>query len=90
VKVYKKIDQTLGGNEIKIDTKVKLFPNPSNEFIQIFGLIKNESYKIYNILGVKIKSGNTLNNSKIDVKNLKNGIYFLKFKNKVAIKFTKE
>lgn len=67
-----------------------LYPNPANNFIQISGLEKSENYVISNILGVKIKNGNISNQEKINIKNLTNGLYFLKFKNGNTIKFIRE
>lgn len=88
---------TFGGNSaLSIDdldnktNNIKVFPNPSTEFIQISGLSKEESYKIYNVLGVETNKGSISNNDKINIQNLTNGIYFLKFDSGNTIKFIKE
>ncbi len=70
--------------------KIKLYPNPSREFIQLSGLTKSENYKIYNIIGSRIANGKISNNEKIEITNLTNGIYFLKFDNGNTLKFIKE
>lgn len=83
-------DQSLGINEIELENTIKLFPNPSTEFIKVSGLTENESFTIFNILGAEIKSGIISNNEQIEIRNLKNGLYFLKFINGNTIKFIKE
>jgi len=70
--------------------KIQLYPNPSTEFVEIFGLTKKENYELYNVLGVLVNSGKVSSNEKIDVKSLINGMYFLKFENGNSIKFIKK
>ncbi|MEJ6791548.1 MAG: T9SS type A sorting domain-containing protein [Lacinutrix sp.] len=77
-------ENQFGNNDISI------YPNPSSKFIIISGINKNESYKIYNVLGAEINSGIVSNNEKIDIQNLNNGIFFLKFKNGNTIKSMKK
>ncbi len=83
-------DQNLSTNEFESSHSVKLFPNPSNDFIQFSGLSKKENYAIYNIIGTKITNGKVFNDEKVDVLNLTKGLYFLKFDNGNTIKFIKE
>ncbi len=83
-------NQTLSNNEFELDEKIKLFPNPSTENIQIAGLTKTENYRIYNILGKEIRNSTISANEKINTKNMSNGLYFLKFDNGSTIKFIKE
>lgn len=66
------------------------FPNPATNFIQVAGMEAKESYKVYNILGSVLINGNISNQEKIDIRNLTNGLYFLKFENGNTIKFIKE
>ena len=77
-------------NVIKYDTKIKIYPNLSSEFIQFSCLTTKENFKIYNILGSEVKSGIISNQEKIDIRNLPKGLYFLKFENGNTIKFMKE
>ena len=70
--------------------KVSLFPNPSNNFIQVLGLTETENYEVYSILGAKVNVGTVRQNEKIDVQNLTNGLYFLKFSSGNTLKFIKE
>ncbi|CAI8375647.1 MAG: Uncharacterised protein [Polaribacter sejongensis] len=74
------------------DTKgnLTIAPNPASDFIEIFGLTKTEHYKIYNILGGLVNHGNVSNNDKIDIQDLKDGIYFLKFENGNTHKYIKK
>jgi len=75
-------------NSSTLSTKV--FPNPSSDFIEITGLTARENYEIYNTLGQEIKKGIVPENKKIDIQNLTNGIYFLKFERGNTLKFIKE
>ncbi|MDO5969196.1 T9SS type A sorting domain-containing protein, partial [Flavivirga aquimarina] len=81
---------TLSINENIEVSNIKLYPNPSPDFIQISGLPRTENYTIYNILGTKISSGIISNNEKIDIKKSPNGLYFLKFENGNTFKFIKK
>jgi hypothetical protein len=82
---------TLSNPDFNISNiNLKLFPNPSNEFIKISGLINIEKYKIYNIIGSEVTNGNISNNQEIDIKNFTNGTYFLKFESGNTIKFIKQ
>jgi len=83
-------DQSLSTNEFELDNFVKLYPNPSNDYIQISGFTGNEKYAIYNVLGAKIKNGNISNDEQIDIRDFTDGLYFLKFENGNTIKFLKE
>ncbi|MEN3323049.1 T9SS type A sorting domain-containing protein [Mariniflexile soesokkakense] len=69
---------------------LKIFPNPANNFIQISGLTETEPYEVYNALGAKVSNGIIANNQKKDIKNLANGLYFLKFTDGRTVKFMKE
>jgi hypothetical protein len=68
---------------------VKIYPNPSSQFIQISNINSNESYTIFSIFGNKIKNGIISNNTQIDISNFANGIYLLKFDSGNTIKFIK-
>lgn len=70
--------------------EVKTYPNPASNFITISGLTNKQEYLIYSILGTKISNGIVSNNEKIEISNLSNGLYFLKFNNGNTVKFIKE
>tara|TARA_Y100000385_G_C13098960_1_gene643196 strand:+ start:642 stop:1316 length:675 start_codon:yes stop_codon:yes gene_type:complete len=80
----------LGINDFNIKDNITLFPNPASDFIQIVELTETESYKIYNAIGAIVHSGQASNSVKIDIQNLTNGIYFLKFDNGYTYKFIKK
>ncbi|MFT5147080.1 MAG: hypothetical protein ACI9H1_001808, partial [Polaribacter sp.] len=68
---------------------LKLFPNPSVNFIKISGLSEKANYIIYNLLGKEIAKGKVLNEENIFIQGLSNGTYFIKIKNAKALKFMK-
>jgi len=81
---------TLSLDEFELSNHVKIYPNPSSDFIQISGLIKAVEYKLYDMTGKKISNGITSNNKNIDIQNLTEGLYFLKFENEPIMKFIKK
>jgi hypothetical protein len=81
---------SLGINNNDPPASIKLFPNPSNNFISISGLKDKEEYNIYSVTGKKILSGSIFNNDKIDIQMLTHGLYFLNFENGNTLKFIKE
>jgi hypothetical protein len=83
-------NQFLSTDEVTVKDKVKLFPNPSSHFVKISGLNKTEKYTLYTVLGVEVKNGIISDNEKINIQNLSNGMYFLKFNNRNTLKFIKE
>ena len=77
---------SVGIKNNKITDKIKIYPVPSPDFINIESNIKlNNTLKVYNILGSVVTSLNInkQNNNlyKIDIRNLKSGIYFIKINN---------
>ena len=75
---------TLGENSINI------FPNPSSSTITVSGIIKEENYRIYNVLGAEITRGVISDNETISIQNLSNGLYLIEFDNGNPIKFIKK
>ena len=69
---------------------VKIYPNPTTDYIQISGVTEEMNYTIYDLLGKEITTGIISAQNKVDVQDLSNGIYFLKFTKGTAIKFVKE
>jgi len=70
-------------------SSVKIFPNPSNDFISISGLVKKENYKVFNIQGKELVNGIINNKENINVQNLANGFYFIKFESGNNFRFIK-
>ena len=83
------LSSVLSINEFDLSDEIKIFPNPSSNFINISGLTKLENYIIYDILGNEIINGTIGNNQKINIQNLSNGFYLLKVNNKNKIKLIK-
>lgn len=65
--------QTLSTPEVEVEEKIRLYPNPTNDFLNI-KITSLDCYEVYNINGKFIKKGNT---KRVDVRNLKQGIYFI-------------
>lgn len=57
--------------------KFTIYPNPAKDFISISDTYSNSDYQIISITGIIIKKGK-LNNPKIDISKINNGVYFLK------------
>lgn len=77
-----KVDlNTLSVDSFDIDSDdesdVSLYPNPTNQSIQLSGLTQARSYEIYNTLGAELGAGEVADKQKIDVSYLSKGMYFL-------------
>ena len=83
-------DQSLSATEFEANSKLKLFPNPARQSVQVSGLTSNENFTIHNVLGLVVNKGIVSNNKRIDIRELANGMYFIKFDNGNAIKFIKK
>lgn len=70
--------------------KIKIHPNPSEDYIIIDGLVNEQSFEIYNILGEKVIDGLVDKNKEIQISNLQNGIYLIKTENGEALRFIKK
>lgn len=70
--------------------EIKIYPNPAKDYLNITGVtFAKERYMIFNIQGKRILSGTLETNQNISIKDLKAGLYFLKFNNGNAHKFIK-
>ncbi len=82
--VYKEGGVTLAVPTIhdKAQEQVKIYPNPTSDFITILQEFQNSKVAIYNVSGSLISQQEmTSRNNVIDVQNLKNGMYFIKITN---------
>jgi len=62
-----------------IASNFKVYPNPASDFVTIeTNNVEISAVKIYDILGKNVLKQNELTNNRLDVSNLRNGIYFLK------------
>ncbi len=74
-----KLDGTTGTNDIK-NSNIKIYPNPTNNTINIEGLNKNEnnSIKIFDVQGKLVITKTINEKSTIDLSELNKGIYVIK------------
>ena len=62
-----------------IASKFSVYPNPAKDFLTIDSRnINISSVNVFNVLGTKVLERKELNDNKLDVSSLSNGIYFLK------------
>jgi hypothetical protein len=89
--LYADITATLSTQDL-IGTAVtlKLFPNPSSDYIQVSGLTTEKKYSLYDTFGRELNMGIISKNKKIDIQHLANGMYFINFKDGNTIKFIKK
>lgn len=83
---------TLGVKDFTLNN-FSIFPNPTSDFITIqFKNSSKEKVKIYNMIGQLVKETTVLNNKKLDVSDLVNGIYIIRLADKKSIthKFIKQ
>jgi plastocyanin len=90
-------NQTTDIQLAEIANKIKVFPNPANEFINLeipTSLGSARSLKIYSITGTLVDSRVMSGNSyRYDLKSLKNGVYFVEIQTsarKEVLKFIKQ
>lgn len=86
------IVRLLGDSVLATDSyfreSMMIFPNPTSDFINVTGFKPNENAIIINLNGQVLKS-TKIDKDRIDVSDLKTGIYFVKIKN-VFSKFIKK
>jgi hypothetical protein len=70
-------DATASVNDV-FSSKISIYPNPANEFVQISTSETITGVEVYNLIGKKVISSSKLTNNKIDVSNLSKGVYVLK------------
>lgn len=77
--------------EEEINYTLKIFPNPTSNYLNISGLKNNTvNYTIFDITGKKLISNTYIQNQKIDVSSLSSGMYILQISNFKAIRFIKK
>ncbi|MBK6265058.1 endonuclease [Marivirga sp. S37H4] len=81
-------------NKFASEQSFVVYPNPTNDYLQVENVSTSAIFNIYNIHGKKVKSGN-VNHQKIEVQELEKGLYYLqltidgRLKSK-AVKFIKQ
>jgi hypothetical protein len=68
---------TVSINDYLDSSNFNIYPNPSNNIINISSSLLNLNYELFTITGDIIKKG-VIENQKIEVSEIDNGIYFLK------------
>ena len=86
VRVYQ-LESNLAVNEVEKRDVVTVYPNPVATILNINYPNTNPKFKLYDVTGKVLISGN---GSKIEVSKLKNGVYFVKVENSKPIKIIKE
>jgi hypothetical protein len=81
---------TLSTTDFDLQNAVKIYPNPTSDYINIKELTKPEHYTIYTILSKEVLKGIVSASKNIDVQNLPKGMFFIKLNNKETIKFIKK
>lgn len=81
---YSTIQTAVISNEFPI----LIYPNPTNDLINLNGLPNNSIVEIRNINGLLVKSVITKEKSKIDLKDLTSGVYFIQIFNNHNIVLT--
>lgn len=72
------------------DLKLKVFPNPANNYIQIDAAEKDLNVAVFDIQGMLISKGEYQNNQAIDISGLRAGTYLVQVNNHSTIKFIKK
>ena len=70
------------------NTKILLYPNPSEDTLSLYGMDAEVGYEIYNLSGGLISEGKTFNKS-LDVSSLAIGVYILKITSEEKSMFKK-
>ncbi|WP_296635709.1 sulfatase-like hydrolase/transferase [Polaribacter sp.] len=63
--------------ELKSNKAIKVYPNITSNILNVVGCEPNSPYTIYNLKGVVVKEG-FLNNNSVSLKNMSNGLVFIK------------
>jgi uncharacterized delta-60 repeat protein len=71
--ITRHVDGVLNINEIEIENKINIYPNPASDFFKLTSNRQIESVKIYNLLGVLELDFSAMET--YDVSNLVNGLY---------------
>ena len=83
------IDNSIGINEVT-DIKHSIYPNPVTDYLNISGQ-NIESVKVFNMIGRLVVSDTDMTSDiKLDVSNLKNGIYMVFVNDQKQFQFIKQ
>jgi len=68
---------TASTNDV-FSSKISVYPNPANDFLQISSDEIISEVAVYNLIGKRVISSSKLVNNRLDVSNLSKGVYVLK------------
>ena len=72
------VEEVLSVDDV-LASKFNVYPNPAKDFLTIDSRnINISSVNVFNVLGTKVLERKELNDNKLDISSLSNGIYFLK------------
>jgi surface protein len=77
-------ESVLATEETKWKDHISIYPNPAKDFIYLKN-VRADRYTIFDLNGRIVLRGK-VNDDKIDVKNLQNGMYFLQIENKYNVR----
>ncbi|MEW4925102.1 T9SS type A sorting domain-containing protein [Algibacter sp. 2305UL17-15] len=80
---------TLSSDDLEKDA-LKVYPNPASDFVKVSKNFINTTYRVHDIIGKELISGKVDQSGTIDIKSLKNGVYFLNIDAKHSVKFIKK
>jgi len=83
-------EDPLSIDDFETNGSIKLFPNPSRDFVEVSGLTGEMNYKIFSILGVNVAHGIISNNTTIDIKDLDSGVYFVNLGKSHSLRLIKQ
>ena len=73
-----------------VTNEFQVYPNPSSNYIVIYGMKHMQHYTIYNTLGKVVDKGQVSEKKQIDISKLSKGLYLLMNENGRTLKFIKE
>ena len=84
------VNETLSSTDFNgMNSILSLYPNPSSDFLSISNITNTEQYTIYNSIGTAVQSGQVIDDEKIDISRLTEGVYIIKLGHSKALKFAK-
>lgn len=86
IQMYKNETLSIQENNGAID--IRMYPNPSSDYVFVNTEIDNNRIKIYDVLGKQI-IGLKVSHNSIEIRSLEKGIYFIQFQNDIVKKMIK-
>ncbi len=80
------LNVTVGLDKIAKKADIKLYPNPAHDLISIDNVKEKVSLKIFNAIGQLVKEETLTTNTKLNIKDLQAGIYFVSVKSNTTSK----